>query len=297
LVSEYFGQLAQQQQPGTSEGIQMDNQICALSERVARLEKANRTMKVIVAVTVLAMAAMTSTPDLLAKTAKKMAALDAGTITAQRINLVNGSGRIVAVLGTSSTGAGLVFVDGLGRWLLALGASQNGSMATAGLAVFDGNSVLPGSGVTRAAVGISSDGAGLTAFDGAGKPVLTSGVSADGTSAGSLALDSSGFARAGFGNASNGSGFFANDSNNVTRYVAGVAPGGTQAGSAIFDATGKPQLALGGNGDGSAGGMVALDGSGQDRFDAGYTSTDGGGLVVKDSTGSVIWYAPEPLGR
>jgi len=275
----------------------MDSQIGALTERVARLEKANRAMKVIVAVTVLAMAAMTSTPQLLAKTAKKMVALDAGTITAQRINLVNGTGQIVAVLGTSSTGAGLVFVDQLGRWLLALGANQNGTTSTAGLALFDGNSVLPGNGVTRAAVGISSNGAGLTAFDGAGNPAVVSGVNPDGTSAGSLALDSNGFARAGFGNAANGSGFFANDSNNVTRYVAGVAPGGTQAGAVTFDATGKPQLALGGNGDGSAGGMVALDATGQDRFDAGYSSANGGGLVVKDPTESVIWYAPEPAGQ
>lgn len=272
----------------------MDSQISALTARVARIEKANRVMKVIVAVTVLAMAAMTSTPKLLAKTVKKMASLDAETITAQRINLVNGTGQIVAVLGTSSTGAGLVFVDELGRWLLALGASQNAGKTTAGLALFDGNSALPGTGVTRAAVGISGDGAGLTALDAAGNPALVSGINPDGTSAGSLALDSNGYARAGFGNASNGSGFFANDSNNVTRYVAGVGAGGSQAGAVTFDATGKPQLALGGNGDGSAGGMVAFDATGRDRFDAGYSSANGGGLVVKDSSGSVIWYAPEP---
>ena len=125
----------------------MDSQICALTERVARLEKSNRAMKVIMAVAVLTIFAMTSTPKLLAKTVKKMAALDAGTITVQRINLVNASGQIVAVLGTSGNSAGLVFVDELGRWLLALGANKNGNAATAGLAVFDGNSILAGSGV------------------------------------------------------------------------------------------------------------------------------------------------------
>jgi hypothetical protein len=276
----------------TPEGIAMDNQICALAERVARLEKSNRAMKVIVAVTVLAMGAMTSTPQLLAKTVKKMAALDAGTITAQRINLVNGSGQIVAVLGTSSTGAGLVFVDAFGRWLLALGTSQNGTNTSAGLALYDGNSALPGAGVVRAAVGVSGQGAGLTALDDAGNTLLESGVSADSTSAGSVVMDSSGYSRAGFGNASNGSGFFAGDANDVTRYVAGVGPGGTEAGTVTYDATGKPQLELGGVGDGSANGMMALDGTGQDRFDAGYSSTAGGGAEVKDSSGNVIWFAP-----
>jgi len=270
----------------------MDNQICALSERVARLEKANRAMKVIVAIAVLGMAAMTSVPQSLAKSVRKMASVEADTITAQRINLVNGSGQIVAVLGTSGSGAGLVFVDALGRWLLALGASGNGPTATAGLAVYDGNTILPGTGVTRAAVGISSTGAGLVAFNGAGNPALTSGVSADSTSAGSVVSDSNGYSRAGFGNAANGSGFFAGDANNMTRYVAGVAPGGTQAGSVTFDATGLPQLELGAMDDDSANGMVALDPTGQDRFDAGYSSTEGGGAEVKDSSGNVIWTAP-----
>ncbi len=277
----------------------MDSQICALTERVARLEKANRAMKVIVAVTVLATAAMTSTPKLLAKTktVTKMAALDAQTITAQEINLVNGAGQIVAVLGSSGNGAGLVFVDQTGKWLLALGSSQNGSQTSAGLAVFDGNSILPGNGVPRAAVGISSQGAALIALNGDGKPALISGVNADGSGAGSFVMDSSGYARAGFGNAANGSGFFAKDSNNVTRYAAGVGPNGTQAGAVTFDGTGKPQLALGGVGDGSGAGMVALDATGQDRFDAGYSSTYGGGVVVKDQNGNVIWYAPEPPGE
>jgi hypothetical protein len=270
----------------------MDSQICALNERVARLEKANRAMKVVVAVAVLGMAAMSSTPQLLAKTVKKLKAFDAGVINAEQINLVNGSGQIVAVLGTSSSGAGLVFVDQLGRWILALGASDNGTTKTAGLALYDGNTVLPGKGVTRATVGISKDGAGLVALNGEGNPALTSGVSADSTSAGSIVSDSNGYARAGFGNASNGSGFFATDSNNVTRYVAGITPGGTQAGSVTYDATGKPQLELGGVGDGSANGMLALDATGQDRLDAGYSSTEGGGALVKDSTGSVIWTAP-----
>jgi len=279
----------------------MDSQICALDERVARLEKANRAMKVIVAVTVLAMAAMTSTPQSLAKAVKKLVSLDAGTITAQtitaqtitaqQIDLVNAAGQVAAVLGTSSNGAGLVFID-KGKWLLALGVSQNGGTSSAGLALYDGNSVLPGNGVVRAAVGINSQGAGLTALDGNGNTVLVSGVSADGASAGSDVMDSNGYSRAGFGNAANGSGFFAGDSNNVTRYVAGVAPNGTAAGAVTYDATGKPQLELGGLGDGSVNGMLAVDATGQDRFDAGYSSTEGGGALVKDSSGNVIWFAP-----
>jgi len=276
----------------------MDNQILALSERVGRLERANRTMKLFFAVAVLAVAAMTSTPRLLAKTVKKMAALDAGVISTQQINLVNGSGQTVAVLGTSGNSAGLVFVDNAGKWLLALGATQGTTNSNAGLVLFDGNDVLPGNGVPRAALGISSQGAAMLALNGAGKPALIAGVSADSSGSGSFALDANGNARAGFGNAGNGSGIFINDANNVTRYVAGVAPDGSQAGSVTFDATGKPQLALGGNGDGSQNGMVSLDGNGQDRLDAGFSAAAGsGGAVVKDQNGNVIWYAPEPAGQ
>lgn len=247
----------------------MDNQISALSERVARLEKSNRAIKVIVAVAVVAMVATNSTPRLLAKSVKKMAALDAGVISAQQINLVNGSGQTVAVLGSNGNRTGLVFLDNTGKWLLALGATQGTSNSSAGLVLFDGNDVLPGSGVPRAALGISSQGAAMLALNGAGNPALISGVSADGTSSGSFALDANGYSRAGFGNASNGSGVFIKDSNNVTRYVAGVAPDGSTAGSVTYDGTGKPQLALGGNGDGSQNGMVSLDGNGQDRRFAG----------------------------
>jgi len=201
------------------------------------------------------------------------------------------------VLGTHGNSTGLVFVDNSGNWLLALGATTGGASPSAGLAVFDGNSILPGTGVACAAVGISSQGAALTAMNGDGKPALISGVAADSSSAGSFVLDSSGYSRAGFGNASNGSGVFVKDSNNVTRYVAGVGANGAQAGAVTFDASGKPQVAVGGNGDGSSAGMVTLDGMGLDRFDAGFSSANGGGLLVKDQNGNVIWYAPEPAGQ
>jgi hypothetical protein len=280
----------------------MESQICALTERIARLEKSNRAMKAIIAVAVLGMFAMSSTPQLMARGAKRMSALDAGSVTADtittgRINLVNGGGQLVAVLGTSGSGAGLVFLDQTEKWLLALGATQNGGKTSAGLVLFDGNQALAGKGVPRAAVGVSGNGAGLVALNGDGKPALVSGVNPDGSGSGSFALDGNEFARAGFGNAGNGSGFFANDANNVTRYVAGIAPDGSKAGSVAFDATGKPQVAIGGNGDGSLGGMVALDGNGQDRFDAGFSSANGGGLLVKDAGGNVVFFAPEPAGE
>jgi hypothetical protein len=279
----------------------MESQICALTERVTRLEKSNRAMKKILAVAVLAMVAMNSTPQLMAKT-RKMGALDAtsvtaGSVTTTQLNLVNSAGQLVAVLGTSGSSAGLVFLDETEKWLLALGTNNNGSKTTAGLVLFDGNQALPGTGVARAAVGISGAGAALVANNAAGSPALISGVNADGSGSGSFALDGSGFSRAGFGNAGNGSGFFANDANNVTRYVAGVAPDGASAGSVTFDAKGAPQLAVGGKGDDSASGMIALDGTGQDRFDAGFSSSAGGGLVVKDSGGNVVWFAPEPAGE
>jgi hypothetical protein len=43
--------------------------------------------------------------------------------------------------------------------------------------------------------------------------------------------------------------------------------------------------------------MLALDSTGQDRLDAGYSSAVGGGVVVKDATGAVVWYAPEQAGQ
>ena len=38
--------------------------------------------------------------------------------------------------------------------------------------------------------------------------------------------------------------------------------------------------------------LLALDATGQDRFDAGNSSAEGGGALVKDSTGTVVWTAP-----
>ena len=43
--------------------------------------------------------------------------------------------------------------------------------------------------------------------------------------------------------------------------------------------------------------QYALDPTGQDRLDAGFSSTAGGGVVVKDASGAVTWFAPEPAGR
>ncbi len=38
--------------------------------------------------------------------------------------------------------------------------------------------------------------------------------------------------------------------------------------------------------------LLALDATGEDRFDTGYSSAEGGGALVKDSTGTVVWAAP-----
>jgi hypothetical protein len=279
----------------------MDNQIGALIERMERLEKSNRVMKVIVAIAVAAMAAMTSIPQSLAKPAHhpKVAAMDVGTITTSQINLVNGNNQLVAMLGSMGNSTGLVFLDSHERWALALGTNSGGPKPVAGLAVFDGNDFLPGGGVARAAVGISTDGAGLVTLDTNSHPALVAGVAADGTGSGSLSMDSNGYARAGFGNTNQGSGFFAKDAAGVTRYVAGVTSDASKSGSLAFDQAGKLQLAAGGIGDDSASGILAFDGNGQDRLDAGFSSSNSGsgGMVVKDGNGSVIWYAPEPAGE
>lgn len=276
----------------------MEQQLGALIQRVERLELANRAMKVLVAVAVAAVAAMTSIPQSLARTIHHhMAALDAGVITTSQINLVNNAGQLVAVLGSQGQNSGLVFLDQNMKWVLALGTSQNGNKPMAGLALFDGNAFLPGTGVPRAAVGISSDGAGLVALDANSKPALVSGVNADGSAAGSFVLDSNTFARAGFGTGSGGSGFWAKDSSNVTRYVAGVSDDASKAGSVVFDGIGNIQLAVGGAGDDSAAGMAALDPNHQDRLDVGFSSANGGGLVVKDAGGNTVWFAPEPAGQ
>jgi hypothetical protein len=225
--------------------------------------------------------------------------MDVGTITTSQINLVNGNNQTVAVLGSMGDSTGLVFLDHHGKWALALGTNSGGPKPVAGLAVFDGNDFMTGSGVPRAAVGISTDGAGLVTLDTNSHPALVAGVAADGTGSGSFSMDSNGYARAGFGNSNQGSGFFAKDANNVTRYVAGVTSDGSKGGSIAFDNGGKIQFAEGGVGDDSGSGILAFDGQGQDRLDAGFSSANGGigGLVIKDANGSVVWYAPEPANQ
>lgn len=276
----------------------MEQQLGALIQRIERLERANRAMKIVGAHAIAAVAAMTSIPQSLARNVqRKFAALDAGVITTSQLNLVNSSGQLVAVLGTQGQNAGLVFLDQNMKWVLALGENQGGNKPMAGLAVFDGNAFMPGNGVARAALGVSGDGAGLVTLDPNQKPALVAGVNPDGTAAGSFVLDANSYARAGFGNSSNGSGFFANDSSNVTRYVAGVTGDASKAGAVTFDGTGNIQVAVGGAQDGSLGGMAAFDANHQDRFDAGFSSVNGGGLLVKDAGGNTTWFAPEPAGQ
>lgn len=277
----------------------MEQSIDALIQRIERVERSNRILKRMALLAVAGAVLTASVPQAFSKTHRPpaRALVAANVIQTQMLQLLDANGNMVAVLGTRGNSAGLVFFDNKGKTALALGEDQNANKPSAGLVVLDGNAFMPGNGVARAALGINGDGAGVTALDGDQKPALVGGVNADGTGAGAFTMDSNGHARSGFGNAANGTGFFAQDANNVTRLVMGVAGDGSRAGSVSFDSNGNVQTAIGGAGNDDNAGFAAFDGNQQDRFDAGYSSANGSGLVIKDANGNVIWYAPEPAGQ
>ncbi len=165
------------------------------------------------------------------------------TLTAQTINVVDSGNNTVATLGKNANGNLLRFLDGAGHLTLSLGNNANETFA--GIAMWDGNNVIPGNGIPRETIGASNpnvgpvSGFGLVNWDGGGN--VRSGIylAYDGTSAGAYA-DSINGSTTGFGENETfqDMGFYAYDLNGNLRSSVGQTLDGSVTSMQLYDQTG-----------------------------------------------------------
>src|SRR5262249_37304454 len=133
-----------------------------LVERIERLELENskfrrsaRTSKFALAALAGLVATVTALP--------RVSAHPGGpaVISAPQINLVNASGQVLASLGVTTDGTVLTFFDSLGQKTLTLG--NNAKESFAGLATWDNNKVIPGTGIVRTDFGEANPNVGQLA--------------------------------------------------------------------------------------------------------------------------------------
>jgi hypothetical protein len=175
-----------------------------------------------------------------------------GTLSIQQLNIVDASGNVLATFGSNNLGPLLSMVDAQGKKLLDLGIKPlsqpiqvgPGQFAQKGfgLAIFDGNSVLPGNGVLRTGIGASEFGAGTATYDVTGSKIMTSdSISQDGTSYGYAVLDGNGVARTGVDYYEPGkfTGFYLYDSQNRFRGAHGLYLDDSVSYADVYDANGS----------------------------------------------------------
>ncbi len=233
-------------------------------------------------------------------------------ISVQQLNLVNAHGNLLASLGQTSNGTVLTFFDSAGKVTLTVG--DNPQVSFEGMVAWDGNSIIPGGGISRVSLGASNpDGFGGSIVDAAGKTRATFGLTYDGTGTGfnAFAVNGSETTISAFENGPN-EGLFVNDLNGKLRVRAGISLDGTSYdGLFVYDPTGFERAGVdyeqgnnfqgfftrGANGenlsilgnalDGSFSVLNLLDSSGTLEV-KGYASGDGSqsGVVVQDANGN-----------
>jgi hypothetical protein len=216
-----------------------------MSRRLDRAERASRAMKTWSLIGFAALMVFGLGPFASNATAKPKPKPQAIVAATQEIDFEPG-GQIVASLRLISGKPNLVFFDSAGKAVVALGI--NGAALptghAAGLAVFDGNEDIPGTGKLRASVGVTPSGplagVGEGTFDGNGVLRSSIGSAVDGSSAGVGFLDATGVTRTGltYDPATNFTGFFSEDPSTKTRSAVGSGVDGSFSGSFIYDAAG-----------------------------------------------------------
>ena len=119
----------------------------------------------------------------------------ATSVSALQFNLVSSLGKSLATLGVNATGIpSLTFYDANGKPLTQVG--EGGQGKSAGLYAFDGDTLLAGTGMMRASLGVSAAGAGEEEFDGTGTQRVGTGIAADSSSDGVTLYDAKKILRA-----------------------------------------------------------------------------------------------------
>ncbi len=233
-------------------------------------------------------------------------------ISVQQFNLVDAHNNVLASLGQTSNGTVLTFFDSSGKATLTVGNNTQANFE--GMVAWDGNSIIPGAGISRVSLGASNpDGFGGSIVDGTGKTRATFGLTYDGTGTGfnAFAVNGSQTTLAAFENGPN-EGLYVNDLNGKLRVQAGISLDGISFdGVFVYDQTGLVRTGVdyepgnnfqgfftsGANGgslsilgnalDGSFSFLNLLDSSGTNEV-KGYASGDGSqsGVVVQDANGN-----------
>jgi hypothetical protein len=253
----------------------IEERIEGMARRLERAERANRTMKIWGSIAFATLIAFGSGPFASAAKPKTK------KIEAEEIDLIAPGGHILATLGVSSAGTGLVFFDSAEKKTLFLGNGADGT--STGLATLDGNSIFAGTGQVRTFFGesnaknASGGGLGFSVLDGAGKSRVLAGTTPDFTEGVMETVDPNG-STAGIvddGKTFLDQGFFANDLNGKNRTFVGNSLDGTTFNTIQ---TVDPNGSLAGIEDDSGGslsqGLFANDLNGKNRLFAG-TSLDG----------------------
>ena len=237
-------------------------------------------------------------------------------ISVQHLNLVDASSNTLASLGQTSNGTVLTFFDSSGKVTLTVGNNTQANFE--GMVAWDGNSVIPGAGISRVSLGASNpSGFGGSIVDGAGKTRATFGLTYDGTGTGfnAFAVNGSQTSLAAFENGPS-EGFYVNDLNGKLRVQAGISlDGKSYDGVFIYDQTGFERTGVdyeqgnnfqgffthGANGknlsilgnalDGSSSFLNLLDANGNARV----SNTQNGssqGVAVFDAGGNEVGHLP-----
>jgi len=175
-------------------GSSIEERLEEMSRRLERVERANRAMKIWGSIAAAAMVAFGSgsfASNVLAKT--KVTA----KVVAQEFDLETATGQVKASLKDTGGVPVLEFFDASEKLVVGVGLA---STTSAGITVFDGNSVLAGSGVPRNTWGVTagaSGGIGGVTFDGSGKVRTLWGDAVNESFSGISFFDSNGAFRTG----------------------------------------------------------------------------------------------------
>jgi hypothetical protein len=258
--------------------------------RIEHLERSNRAMKFIALGAIVASVALNAIPA--------MALFPHGpkAVNAESYNLVSPKGVLIATLGQGVNGGFLAFFDAKGKPEMLVGTSSSAADKSIGVATFDGNALLAGTGKARQVWAMSPTSIGDSIFDGNGNVRLSNVTAGDGSNAGSFFFDgnpSNPNPRAGIGLGSGGPGAFFEDSTGTARLLEGVK--GDDSGVAFSMMNNGATHALydlSALGDGSATSFQIEDHNGTARVTEGFSTGSGEVIQLKDVNNSQTFRAP-----
>lgn len=264
--------------------------------RIERLERSNRVMKFIAIGAILASVAFNALPA--------MAVFPHGPVRvdAESFNLVSPKGVLLATLAQGANGGYLAFFDAKGNAEMLVGTGSDAKNPSMGVAVFDGNSILPRSdskkGIDRLFLG-SSTNTGVTTLgdfilDPSGNSRLSNTTASDGSNAVSIFYDAK-QQRAGIGLGIDGPGLFFDDSTGASRILESVKPDDSATVMTMLNSSGNPAqplIDLSALGDGSDTTLQIEDGTGHQRLIQGFSTGSQEIVQLHNGSGTETFRAP-----